>query len=366
MARWSTHFYPWWLEPRYRAGTTVGVDHLYPEKQWADLLQSFKPTTEEEKLIDEAGLDVGQIIWRRVKKAEQDKTDAPFSQEFPESIEGCFLTAGGNYFATPDGINHLEQYRQMAKPPIETKESLSYRNGTVSFLGPNLQVWQTPQPGQPYVVWVDCAGGGLDEQADYSAVVVLNAVTLMEVARLNIKVAPQELAPMAVAIASYYNQALLGGERDAFGSVCLSKIQELYYRNLWYYLDPAKPPSPRDAPLVAWGHPTQIRNHILNALRAEVFSHRFTTFDALLLQQMGSFTWQKVANKRETLKAAAKRGQKDDLVMCAAGCVLIAAQVSIRYNSGQTLKKDETIVVGQHGVVLGRSKERSTAKPWLR
>ncbi len=366
MSRWSTHFYPWWMEPRYRAGTTLNCDINYPEEQWKDLLRTFKPSEGETKLIEMANLDVGQIIWRRVTKQEQDKTDAPFAQEFPETLDECFLTAGGNFFASPDGVDHLDKHRKSIKPPIQEKESLEWRGNSVSFLGPNLMIWQTPQPGEPYVVWVDCAGGGLDDHSDFSAVMVVNALTMIEVARLNIKVAPQELAPMVVAIANYYNDALLGGERDAFGSVCLSKIQEFFYKNLWYYLDPAKAISAKSAPISPWGHPTQIRNDTLNSLRYRIFDHSFTTFDALLLQQMGSFTWLKIAQKRENLKAQAKKGQKDDLVICAAGCTYIAAQARAKFNATKTIQLNETIIVGNHGLVVSRETNIESTKPWLR
>ncbi len=313
-----------------------------------------------------ANLDVGQVIWRRVTKQEQDKTDAPFAQEFPETLDDCFLTAGGNFFASQDGINHLEKYRTSLKPPIIEKESLEWRGNNVSFLGPNLMIWQTPQPGEPYAVWVDCAGGGLDDKADFSAVMVVNALTMVEVARLNIKVAPQELAPMVVAISNYYNEALLGGERDAFGSVCISKIQEFFYKNLWYYIDPAKTISAKSAPISPWGHPTQIRNDTLNSLRYRIFDHSFTTFDALLLQQMGSFTWLKIAQKRENLKAQAKKGQKDDLVICAAGCTYIAAQARAKFNATKTIQLNETITVGNYGLGVSREPNIEAKKPWLR
>ena len=34
----TTHFYPWWMEPRYRAGTVVGCDVLYSDTEWGQLL----------------------------------------------------------------------------------------------------------------------------------------------------------------------------------------------------------------------------------------------------------------------------------------------------------------------------------------
>jgi hypothetical protein len=366
MSRWMTLVYPWWIEPRYRAGTDPNYDMCFTEERWLQVSKDFMPDPKEEKLMHEQGLNVRQLIWRRIKKKEQDKTDQPFSQEFPESIEECFIAAGGNYFASPDGVNHLEQYRQIVRPPLEVRESLPFRGGNVSFHGPNFHIWQHPIAGQPYVLWVDCAGGGLDEQSDFSAVTVLNALSMVTAARLNIKAAPDEIAPMATAIASWYNEALLGGERDAYGSTCVSKIQEYFYPNLWYFIDPTKPPVNVKAGqrLDPWAHPNQTRNPALSALRERVFSSTITMLDSLSLQQMGSFTWQKVSQRRHGDKAAAKPGQKDDLVICWAGCCYLAEEARARYNAKERKPKNDLIVVGAGGIV--HSHQQPQVKTWLR
>lgn len=365
-SRWSTHFYSWWLEPRYRAGTTSSCDLRYSEGDWDNLLKDFKPTEEEQKHMKVNDLDVGQMIWRRVTKKAQDKTDAPFLQEYVETLDGCFLTKGGNYFASPDGINHLEQYRQTVKPPQEIVTSIE--DSPVKFTGDGLHIWDRPQQGRPYAVWVDCAGGGLDDGADYSAVVVMDCGNMAVVARLAIKVAPQEIAPMAVAIAKYYNNALLGGERDAFGSVCVAKIMDIGYKNIWYWFEPGQVLSIKKAVEDPWGHPTQIRAHILSTLREHVLSSAFSVYDGWGVQQLGAFTWQKVQG-REKLKAAGK-GQKDDLVMCYAGLCYIANQARGRYKAYQSAgaedaKEQEIINVGANGLVTRRG-GRNSAPVWYR
>lgn len=372
-SRWNTHFYPWWMEPGYRAGIDLTCDIVYTEVEWEHLVGTFVATKDEEKLMEEYGLDVGQILWRRVRKKEQDKTDAPFLQEYPETLEGCFLTAGGSYFASPDGIDHLEKFRNTIQDPEEKLDSLPFRGGTVPFNGPNLFVWQRPQPSQSYVVWVDCAGGGLGEDSDYSAITVLNASQMFLAARVNVKISPQEIAPMAVAIASWYNSALLGGERDALGSTCLSTIQQLYYKNLWYFVQPGTQLDIKKGPSEAWGHPTQIRNLILSSLREVVFDGRLHIKDALLLQQMGAFTYQKSVGKRELLKAQAKKGYNDDLVMSLAGCCFLAPRVAhhtdSEYNTPENNpRKDDTIYVGNFGLVVKRERKGRgrMARPWLK
>lgn len=363
-SQWALHFYAWFLEPRYRAGIELEVnDIIYPEREWEKLLQEFTPTAIEEKLMSEFGLDTAQIIWRRVTKMTQDMTDQPFAQEYPETLEGCFLQAGGNYFASPMGQNHLEQYSLSVVPAREELSELPFRQGTVKFPGAKLNVWQRPQAGQPYVVWVDCAGGGLGDDSDYTAIQVLNAFSLMQVARLNIKIAPDEAAAIVVAIATWYNQAMLGGERDAFGLTCVNEVQKIGYSNLWYWFDPTKPINAAKPITDPWGHPTQIRSDILTALRAHVLENTIRITDALTLQQMGAFTWQKSTGKRDTLKAAGL-GLNDDLVMSLAGACFIAKEGAARYTARESRGRS-IVSVGSSGLVK-RGRPGSGVKPWLR
>ena len=126
-----------------------------------------------------------------------------------------------------------------------------------------------------------------------------------------------------------------------------------------------------------WGHPTQIRQLILTALRDKVFSGLFHTSDAWGVQQMGAFTWQKLAQKRHGLKEAGK-GQKDDIVMCYAGLVFIAPLVAGRYTREKDrayptgdIQENEVVTVGSSGVVLNRSRDGRNriardSRPWLR
>ena len=83
---------------------------------------------------------------------------------------------------------------------------------------------------------------------------------------------------------------------------------------------------------------------------------------------MGAFTWQKVAQKRYGLKEVGK-GQKDDLVMCAAGVVYIAPLAGSRREGQGTpsgaIEEGEVVTVGAHGVVLNRRRGGTQrSNPW--
>ncbi len=61
-SRWTTHFYPWWLEPRYRVGTLPSCDIRESQEKWETLLTKFHSNPEEDMLMEQYGLDVGQIL----------------------------------------------------------------------------------------------------------------------------------------------------------------------------------------------------------------------------------------------------------------------------------------------------------------
>lgn len=360
---WTTHFYPWWLEPRYRIGLDpMTCDKSMTPEEYARRRASFAPTFDETKLMEGFGLDEDQMIWRRIQTADLAKTSVPFSQEYPEDIDGCFVSASDNYFASPDGVDHLRWYRDQNTPPVLKFEELRYRGGMVSFYGPNLSVWEPPQPGATYCGYIDCAGGVLDVRSDNSALTVIDVHTLRNVATLWLKCAPDELAPMACAVMEYYNRGTLGGERDAFGLSCLNKIKELMYPNLWYYIDPNNPPEMNHV-MEAWAHPTQTRDKVLMALRASVFTHRFLTNNGDLTREMGSFTWLKLRS-RQQMKAAG-RGMKDDLVLSAAGAVFMAPSIAAG-TSARTAGEARSIMVGLHGLVTHANRNWDDPQGWMR
>lgn len=362
---WTVHFYPWWIEPRYKVGTGYDCDIMVSQEEYDRLTSNFVPAPHEEILMQKHGLTVDQILWRRFRYEELAKSGVPFEQEYPESIDGCFISMGDSFFRSPDGIDHLAWYRSEVAHPVLVKESLPYKGGEVGFYGPNLQVWEPPRPGQPYCGWLDCAGGGMSDEADYSALVVMNAMTFRHAATLRLKASPTEVAPMAAAVMTWYNTGLLGGERDAYGSMALQILHELEYPNLWYFVDPREGLPKSNKAVEAWAHPTQIRNRMLTFFRQQVFSHRFITNDRQLVMEMAAFTWQKTRG-REQLKAAGK-GQKDDMVMAAAGATMLCEYAAIQYTSGDT-PGYETIIVGPGGLILSRQKEpkQRSNSPWLR
>jgi hypothetical protein len=179
------HFFPWWLEPRYRG---AAVDPATLNEEEGELLAREK-------------LDLRQIAFRRHIRA---NLRGLACQEFAEDPESCFLTSGDSVFelSAVDG--------RLASVPVPVE---SRRNG-------ELEIWRPPVRGRSYLVAVDPAGGGAD--GDYSAAQVVDLATGMQCAEFAAHAGGLELAQFITGVAREYNDATLIVERNNHGSGILA------------------------------------------------------------------------------------------------------------------------------------------------
>jgi hypothetical protein len=184
------HFFPWWMERRYRA---KAVDE-------ASLSE------EEGELMLRHGLDLEQIGYRRQIRAD---FCGLARQEYAEDEQSCFLASGDSVFE----LGAIEARLTTAPAPLELR-----RNG-------ELEVWLPPLKGKDYLVAVDPAGGG--SEGDYSAAQVLELETGLQCAEFAGHVGGLELARLMTALAVEYNQAWLVVERNNHGSGVLALIENV-------------------------------------------------------------------------------------------------------------------------------------------
>jgi hypothetical protein len=182
------HFFPWWMERRYRA---LAVD----EASLSD---------EERMLMGRHKLDLKQIGYRRQIRAD---FRGLARQEFAEDDESCFLASGDSVFEM-DVID--ERLQEMPKP-VEKR-----RNG-------EMEIWLPPVKGKKYLVAVDPAGGG--SEGDYSAAQVLEMETGLQCAEFAGHAGVRELAKLVTELATEYNEAWLVVERNNHGSGVLAMLE---------------------------------------------------------------------------------------------------------------------------------------------
>ena len=183
------HFFPWWMERRYRAGA----------------VDAASLTEEERELKARAGLDLKQIGFRRQVRA---NFRGLARQEYAEDDESCFRTSGDSVFE----LDAIE-----ARLPEMPAASERRRNG-------ELEVWLPPLPGKKYLVAVDPAGGG--SEGDYSAAEVLDLESGLQCAEFAGHLGGLELARLVTDLAAEYNQAALVVERNNHGAAVLALAEE--------------------------------------------------------------------------------------------------------------------------------------------
>ena len=183
------HFFPWWMEPAYRAAA----------------VEESTLSAEERALLERHNLSPEQIGFRRQLRASFRGLTA---QEYAEDPESCFLASGELVFE----MEALESRFKDAPEPVETRHNRE------------LEIWLPPVPGKAYLVAVDPAGGG--SAGDYSAAQVLEMETGLQCAEFAGHIGGLELARLVSGLAAEYNQAWLVVERNNHGSGVLAYLHQ--------------------------------------------------------------------------------------------------------------------------------------------
>jgi hypothetical protein len=259
------HFFPWWMERRYRA----------------EAVDAASLTEEERELIARHKLDREQIGYRRRIRAD---FRGLAKQEYAESEESCFLASGHSVFE----LAVIEERLKDAPEPQERR-----RNG-------ELLVWLPPLMGKEYLVAVDPAGGG--SEGDYSAAQVLDMETGMQCAEFAGHAAGFELARLVTELATEYNGAWLVVERNNHGSGVLALVETACgYRRIY-----------RQSGQPGWLTTSLSRPAVLGQLGAGLVEHPDRFMSRRLLAECRSFV--RLADG----STGARAGTHDDLVMAMA------------------------------------------------
>jgi len=271
------HFFPWWMEPRYRA----------PAASEASL------TEEERRLLTQHGLDLKQIAFRRrVRSNFRGLT----RQEFAEDEESCFLASGESVFE----LSVIEERLKTAPDAVTTRW-----NG-------EMEVWLPPVKGKEYLVAVDPAGGG--SEGDYSAAEVLEMETGLQCAEFAGHVGGLELAQRVTELATEYNGAWLVVERNNHGSGVLALAETACEYGRIY----------RQGGQAGWLTTSVSRPAVIGRLDAALVDEPDRFKSKRLLAQCRSFV--RLANGG----MGAQAGTHDDLVMAMAIALEARAELAGR------------------------------------
>ena len=259
------HFFPWWLEQRYRA----------------EAADEASLTDEERALMARHRLDREQIGYRRRIRANFRGLAA---QEYAEDEQNCFLASGESVFE----LDAIEERFKTMPEPAERR-----RNG-------ELEIWLPPRKGKDYLVAVDPAGG--DSEGDYSAAQVLEMETGMQCAEFAGHVGGLELARLVTELAKEYNLAWLVVERNNHGSGVLALVETACgYRQIY-----------KRGGQAGWLTTSLSRPAVLGQLGAGLVEHPERFMSRRLLGECRSFV------RLPNGGSGARAGTHDDRVMAMA------------------------------------------------
>jgi len=212
------HFFPWNDHEEYCLDEGEPMDTL---------------DEEEERLVSEHLVTIGQLRWRRWKLSTAEMRTEPgrFEREYPLTVDDAFRFAGRPWFNALT-VRSLEL--GLTREPPETID-LTELEGVPKVLldwATDWRIYELPQKRHRYVLGADVAEG-VDGAA--SAVIVLNATTRTEAARFqSSRIPPYSLGYQVDAIGRWYRRALAGVERNNHGHTVLAALLHvLKYPNVY-------------------------------------------------------------------------------------------------------------------------------------
>jgi len=278
------HFFPWWMEKRYRAKA----------------VERSSLSEEERGLIARHGLDLRQIGFRRQIRAD---FRGLARQEYAEDPVSCFIASGDSVFE----LAAIEQRIAAAPDAVEQR------------FNAGLRIWFPPVSGREYLVAVDPAGGG--SEGDYSAAEVLDLETGLQCAEFAAHIGGLELARLVTELATEFNHAWLVVERNNHGSGVLALAETVCgYARIY-----------RQAGQDGWLTTSVSRPVVLGRLGAAIVEHSERFMSRRLLGECRSFVRCPDGSTR------ARTGTHDDCVMAMA--IGLAVRAELLESGSQKWKK---------------------------
>jgi hypothetical protein len=281
------HFVPWY------ADTTCRLD-IEPGNEVA-------PQTERERQLVKKGVGPEQLYWYQRKLAEK-KSQQLVDQEYPSDPDTCFLLSGRTFFEGARTQELLEQIEE----PIQVLQ-IRVSGGKPQIVGtaeiPAIRIWHKAVHGKLYVLSVDTSEGC---DGDASAGILYERGTGRHMATLWGQFKPWELGRQIIPLARMFNNAQIAVERIGYGAECIQSLYQHGYRNIFADHDEK----------LGWINSEPSRSAALARLEEAHRTKHFTTLDRFFLAEIRTFVWREGANRK--MKAEAKKGSHDDLVMAGA------------------------------------------------
>jgi len=251
---WHLVTYWWWQHFNYRQ----------------EAPKDFVPSEDEERLVQQYGVDNDQLYWRRNQIATLGLEK--FRREYPGSLDDAFHFASAAYFSLED----------------------MYNIDAIQFDGED-RLYEEPRDNDVYAIGVDVAAG---VGRDYSAITVVSMGTLQPVYHYRCNtISPSGFSDKVLQVAQWFNNARVLCESNNHGHVVLYRLRHYGYRNLWVT------PDGKD-----WTTTTKSKLDAYETLREYIAEGLIVQMDAQVLAELRCLVVLRVTPEAPT-------GMNDDMAM---------------------------------------------------
>lgn len=294
--RFMPHFYNWtWDEDEINT-----IRKVIPVE---DMEECVEINWAEYKMVNEL-TDI-QITYYYMKWLEFGKDVRKLNQQYPTVPEEAFLASGQTYF--PARI--VNEYKRKS----EKGERFDILNGQL-FPSSNgdLEIFKKPERGHFYIIGGDTAEGL--SHGDGQVMTVVDSMTEEIVALFKSQMSADEYPDTAIALAKYYNNALLGIESNFEGRWINSSIVKKGYENVYFKesFDDITRSMTKSYGWLTSGGKNGSRGFALMSLKEQILRRDEKKYPMALLEEMDSFVFDQKG------KPQALSGKHDDCIMSAA------------------------------------------------
>ena len=341
-------FFPWFIFPEYKSPlsehdlksdkfmNSLGTEKRYGGRSELELLGYKK--------IYNIGDDVftfeitpEHLKWRRKTIDTQCQGDLLlFNQEYPVTEESAFISSGRSVF----DLNVLNRMQLRVNENYEFKPPELYRVPVNEFshrrvegyadrtmkyyLDPDdlgeLEIWTHPVVDREYRIGCDVSEGieVSNRDTDFSVICVIDAETLEQCAMWRGKIDPDLLGWVCCSIGRYYNEAMLGVERNNHGLTTLTSLRNIHqYPNLYFekVLDER---TQRKQKKIGWNTTLKSKPVLVNNLRELIREEDIEIKSKDLIHELCSFV------HHPDGKMGAQAGNHDDSVIALGISIMMA------------------------------------------
>lgn len=280
-SEWDVYFYGWVWNDLYKTKAPQGTKWIEQYQRYAKMYNLCLDP------MDEHGITIDQFFWYYNKV--KDLSEKVLT-EYPFTIEEAFRGAGNCIF----NILFLQKYLEEVKNDP----------GCDGWFEEGVKFWQKPVAGREYVVGVDPSTG---EAQDETAITVLDAVTLEQVAAVAGLFNETEGALIAVRLGYYFNEAIIANENNGLGIAFTHELLRLEYPNVYKRM--VKDPTQiRGDKIAKYGFSTNINTRpiMISDMRKYFEAGEVTINDIKTLEQMKTFV------RKDNGKIEHEDGKHDD------------------------------------------------------